>query len=103
MMRDAKNELVDFLVRRAFYPVLMAPRNGPDKSKIDHVQNATRAEIDRFRSYESAEEVVLNFKRDLYSKPAKKINAELRALNLPVINDLQDEFERKALELGIGK
>ena len=100
---NAKRELVDFLVQMAFDPVLKAHPGGSDadRKKLEHVQNATRAEIERFRNYGSAEEVVVNFKRDLSSTPAKKIHAELKALGLPTINDLRDEFEDKARKLGV--
>ena len=100
MARDTKNELVDFLVHRTFYPVLMAQRVGPHKAKIEHVQDVTRTEIERFRSYGSIEDVVVNFKRDLRSNPAKDVHSDLRLLNLPVISDLREDFERKARELG---
>ena len=101
MTKDARADLVEFLLHKAFYPVLMAKPDGHDRAKMEHVQKATQAEIDRFRSYRSAEEVITNFKRDLSSTPAKKIHAELKALNLPVINDFSDEFERKVEALGL--
>jgi hypothetical protein len=102
MTENAKRELVDFLIHRAFDPVLKAEPAGSDadKAKLERVQKATRAEIERFRAYGSAEEVVVNFKRDLISAPAKKVHEELRALGLPTIDDLRDEFEEKARKLG---
>lgn len=104
MVKDAKTELVEFLVHKAFNPILRAEPEGrseADKTKLEHVQQATRAEIERFRGYGSADEVVTNFKRDLNSTPARKIHSELKALDLPTINDLRDEFERKAKDLGV--
>jgi hypothetical protein len=100
MTADVKDELVDFLVHQAFYPVLMTDRAGPNKAMIAHVQEAIHAEIDRFRGYKSAEEVIANFNRDLRSKPGKDIHSELKLLNLPVLHDLHEDFERKARELG---
>jgi hypothetical protein len=41
------------------------------------------------------------FKRDLSSTAAKKVHAELRNLKLPTIEDIRDEFEGKAHELGV--
>jgi hypothetical protein len=73
---------------------------GGGAKKLEHVQKATRAEIERFHKYRSAQEVVTNFKRDLDSAPAKRIHAELRSLGLPTINDFREEFERRAEELG---
>lgn len=72
MAKDIRRELVDFLVQRAFDPVLKArvDGSGAEQAKLGCVQDATRAEIDRFRAYGSAEEVVVNFKRDLSSAPA---------------------------------
>jgi hypothetical protein len=104
MGRDARGELVEFIFHNAFYPVLMANRDGysdDEKTQLKRVQNVIYAEIERFRSYQSAEEVIANFERDLSLKPAKQSYAELKALNLPVINDLREEFERKAHELGV--
>ena len=103
MTTDARSELVEFLAHRAFYPVLMARWDGDSetRTRLEHVQQATRAEIDRFQGYGSVEEVIVNFKRDLNSKPAKKIHSELKALNLPVISDFREEFERKVSNLGV--
>lgn len=100
MAADPKGELVDFLVHQAFYPVLMAERRGPDKASIAQVQDATRAAIDRFRSYGSAQEVIDNFRRELSPNPARDIEPELKRLRLPVIEDIREDFERKAHELG---
>ena len=101
---DSRTELVDFLVRRAFDPVLRATADGRPEAHgamLERVQDKTRAEIERFRGYGSAEEVVTNFKRDLSSQPAKKVHADLATLKLPTINDLRDEFEGKARALGV--
>lgn len=104
MASDAKQKLVDFVVHKAFDPVLKAKPEGrseTEKEKLEHVQRATRAEIDRYRGYGSASEVVTNFKRDLHSEAARKVHSELRQLGLPTINDVREEFERKADELGV--
>ena len=55
MAKDVRRELVDFLVQRAFDPVLKArvDGSGAEQAKLGRVQDATRAEIDRFRAYES--------------------------------------------------
>ncbi|YBV98304.1 hypothetical protein M1D80_16100 [Phyllobacteriaceae bacterium JZ32] len=104
MAAEARRELVDFVVERAFDPVMKAKPDGRSESerrKLKDVQEATRAEIERFRDYGSAREVLVNFRRDLDSDPAKKIHAELKALDLPTINDIRDEFEEKARKLGV--
>lgn len=103
-MADARKQLIDLLEREAFDPVMRASPDGrsdADKRKLAEMQDKTRAEIDRFRGYGSASEVVKNFKRDLSSAPAKKVHRELKALNLPTINDVRERFEAKADELGV--
>ena len=104
-MADSKKEqLVRFLEQHAFRPVLNAKPSGrsePERKRLEHVQKATEAEIERFRNYGSAEEVVTNFRRDLDSAPAKRVHAELRSLGLPTIHDIRDEFEERAQKLGV--
>ncbi len=104
MASDAKRELVDFLIKKAFNPVMHAKPDGrsdAEQKKLDRVREATRAEIERYRNYGSAEEVVTNFKRDLHSTAAKKVHAELKSLHLPTLDDIRDEFEEKARDLGV--
>jgi len=104
MASESKNELVEFLVRRAFDPVLEARPDGrseAERRRLEHVQTATREEIERFRRYGSAGEVLTNFRRDLDSAPARKVHAELRSLGLPTLHEVQAEFEAKARDLGV--
>ena len=58
MTRDsAKEQLVDFLDRRAFQPVLRAKESDIPKGKQDELrdlQRRTEAEIERFRNYRTA-------------------------------------------------
>lgn len=103
-MASHKETLVRFLEARVFDPIMRAqPDDLPaaDRPQLAHVQDATRAEIERFRNYGSAEEVVTNFKRDLHSKPAKRIHRESRALKLPTLDDVRDEFLKRASDLGL--
>lgn len=104
MSANAKEKLVDLIISRALDPVMKAKgdrRSEAEQRKLEHVQEATRAEIERYRRYGSAKEVVANFRSDLNSQPAQKVHAELKALHLPTINDIRDEFEAKAKELGV--
>jgi hypothetical protein len=104
MAKGAKRELVDFLIDRAFNPVLEPKpddRSEAERQKLRHVQDATRAEIERYRNYDSAGDVVTNFRRDLDSPAAKKVHTELKELHLPTLDDIRDEFEAKADELGV--
>jgi predicted amidohydrolase YtcJ len=99
-----KDELVRFLEHRAFGPVLRAKPTGrseADRKRLEHVQKATQAEIERFHKYGSAEEVVTNFRRDLNSAPAKRVHAELRSLGLPTIQDIREEFDELVQRLGL--
>ena len=103
-MGHGQQELVNFLKRRVFDPVLEADEHGRsegERRKLADVKDATRAEIKRFEGYGSAREVVVNFKRDLNSEPARKIHRESKALRLPTLNDVRDEFEAKAHDLGL--
>ena len=104
MSADHKRELLNLVERKAFDPVMRAKPDGKceaEKKKLEHVQQATKAEIERYHGYKSAEELVTNFKRDLHSEAAKKVHSELRSLQLPTIVDIREEFERKAEELGV--
>jgi hypothetical protein len=76
-------------------------RSDMDKKKLKDVQDATRSQIERFQGYDSAREVVVKFRRDLNSDPARKVHADLKELHLPTLNDVRDESEAKASELGI--
>ena len=104
MVDSKKDELVRFLEKRAFKPVLNAKPKGRSKAeqkKLEHVQKVTRAEIERFHNYGSAQEVMTNSRRDLDSEPAKRVHAELRSLDLPTLNEVHDEVERRAEELSV--
>jgi hypothetical protein len=94
-----KQELIHFLEQRVFNPILRAKpddySNG-DRAALEHVQKATTSEKDRYHRYGSADEVILNFKRDLHSAAAKKIDSELSRLKLPCLPDIKDEFLKLA-------
>jgi predicted amidohydrolase YtcJ len=104
MTDSKKDQLIRFLEERAFEPVLKANPKGrseAERKRLEHVQKATQAEIERFHHYGSAQEVLTNFRRDLDSEPAKRVHAELRSLGLPTIHDIRDEFEKRAEKLGV--
>lgn len=99
----AKHELAEFIIHKVFDPVLQAKAEGrpeADGKRLRHVQDATRAEIARYRGYASDQEVLTNFKRDLHSRAAEKVHAELRHLGLPTVNDITEEVEELAGRLG---
>lgn len=105
MAESAKDKLIRFLEQRAFDPVLKARPDRyseNERRKLDDVQRRTETEKDRFEHYGSARDVVVNFKRDLDSEPARKVHRELKDLGLPTIVDIEDEFLKLADELHVG-
>jgi hypothetical protein len=103
--RSPKDELVAFLDRKAFDPVLHAkPSDVPQGKRAapEDVQRATEAERERYHRYGSADEVIRMFEDDLNSEPAKKVHRKLSELGLPTLNDLRAEFEALAERLDVG-
>jgi hypothetical protein len=104
MTQDAREHLVNYLKKRAFEPVLQAGNEGrseAEKRRLEDVKEATRAEIDRYEHYGSAEDVYENFKSDLDSEPATKIHSELKSLGLPSLDEIAGDFENEAQKLGV--
>ncbi len=103
----AREKLLDLLDKKAFDPVL---KTSPDKysserdrEKLRDVQATTRnTQRSYHEKYTSAQDVYDNFRDDLHSEAAKKVHSELRALGLPTLNEIQEEFEQLAGELGVG-
>jgi hypothetical protein len=97
----SKRELLRFLDSRVFNPVLKAKPQDykeSDRGALADVQGSTRSERERFHSYKNAADIVNNFKSDLHSETAKRINAELRRLKLPSLPSVKDEFLEAAGE-----
>jgi hypothetical protein len=104
MASDTKQKLVDYLEEHAFNPILNADAgdySGSERDKLADVQRATRSEVERYHGYSSAKDVVDNFKDDLSSDEAEKINRELKTLDLPRLCDIQDGFEKLAQQLHV--
>ncbi len=102
--QNAKERLYKLLDERAFKPVLDAkPDDYPEsiRNRLARLKRATQRERERYRGYDSPQGVVTNFERDLHSDAAEKIHRELRDLSLPTINDVRDEFEALARDLGV--
>ena len=96
-----KQELLHFLNQKVFDPIMHASPDGyseADRQKLKDVQDRTRSEKDRFAHYGSAKEIVDNYKSDLHSKTAKRVNSELEKLRLPTLPSVEEEFLRKAGE-----
>lgn len=94
-----KQELLGFLDRHVFDPILRASADRyseADRKKLVDVQERTRSEKDRFRGYSNAQEIIDNYKSDLHSSTAKRVNSELEKLKLPTLPSVKDEFLRLA-------
>lgn len=98
-----KQELLHFLDQHVFNPILKASSKGhgeADARKLKDVQDRTRSERERFHHYSSAEEIIKNYKSDLHSKAAERVNRELEALKLPTLPSVKEEFLKVAGEDG---
>ncbi|HEX9199695.1 MAG TPA: hypothetical protein VF865_09060 [Acidobacteriaceae bacterium] len=96
-----KADLLSFLDKRVFHPILNAKENRYDTRQREDLQDLkrrTEAEKARFHGYDSAERVVAMYKDDLSSETAKPVNARLKDLGLPRLADVKDEFLRRAGE-----
>jgi hypothetical protein len=69
-----------------------------DRRKLKDVQDRTQSEKERFHHYGSASEIVENYKHDLHSSTAKRVNTEFDHLNLPTLPSVKDEFLKHAGE-----
>jgi hypothetical protein len=104
MASNSRDQLFDFLKREAFDPVLNASPDrydsDSDREKLKEVQEATRREVERFRERDSVGGIIDEFKGDLSSDPAEKIQRKLHALDLPALPDVEEKFRKKVEELG---
>ena len=94
-----KQKLLNFLERKVFNPILSASPDRyseADKKKLKDVQDRTRSEKDRFHHYGSAQEIIDNYKSDLHSSTAKRVNSELKKLKLPTLPSVEEEFNKLA-------
>jgi hypothetical protein len=94
-----KQELLRFLDQHVFDPILHASPDKyseADRKKLKDVQDRTRSEKERFRTYSSARDIVDNYKSDLHSSTAKRVNSELEKLKLPTLPSVEQEFLKVA-------
>ena len=94
-----KSELVEFLDRRVFNPILRADGSGRsehEKKELEEVQEKTRTEQERYHGYPSAAKLVEMYRSDLSSENAKSVNAKLKRLKLPILADVKDDFMKLA-------
>lgn len=96
-----KTELLNFLDKHVFHPILNAKENKystKQREQLQDLKRRTEEEKARFHGYDSAERVVAMYKDDLSSEAAKPVNAMLKDLGLPRLVDVRDEFLRLAGE-----
>lgn len=104
--KSKKKQLVEFLEEKAFEPVIKTRgtnyKGDPEKKMLEHVKRSTRAEEKRYREqYRTASEVKQRFFDDLTSRPAKKVDEELKQLGLPRLPDMKDEFLHLCDRIGV--
>jgi hypothetical protein len=96
MEPDAREELLRFLDRRAFNPVLRASLISlPDaeRDRLEEVKGRTQQERRRYhQKYRSAAEVRRRFLADASSRAAVEADAALGRLRLPSLPDLKQDF-----------
>jgi hypothetical protein len=105
--KHPREQLLNLLDKKAFDPVLQASpddyKSEGDKQKLRNLQETTRHTQQSYHEkYTTAQDVRNNFRRDLNSEAAKKVHRELRDLGLPTLNDIKDEFDQLADQLGVG-
>jgi hypothetical protein len=96
-----KTELLNFLDNHVFNPILKASSDRyseADQKKLEDVQQRTKSEKDRFHRYRNAQAIIDNYKDDLHSPTAKRVNSELEKLKLPTLPSVKEEFLRLAGE-----
>ncbi|MDP9316677.1 MAG: hypothetical protein M3Q08_07420 [Pseudomonadota bacterium] len=105
--KNPRDQLLDFLDRKMFEPVLKASpddyESDNDKKKLEGVQKTTRSTQESYHKLTTPERVRNEFRGDLNSEAAKKVHNELRSLHLPTANDVKDEFEQLYDKLGVGR
>lgn len=103
--KEQKEKLIEFLDKNAFDPVINKSKDDYDsekqKKKFEDVKRSTKSEKERFRKYESPEEVRDNFLADLDSEPAQEIDKELDDLDLPKLPDMKEDFLNLCDKIGV--
>ena len=97
----SKADLLSFLDKRVFHPILNAKEDRlstRQREDLQDLKRRTEEEKARFHGYDSAERVVATYKSDLTSEAARPVNARLQDLGLPRLVDVKDEFLKLAGE-----
>jgi hypothetical protein len=105
MTNDARKQLLDFINKKVFNPVLSADPekyDEDDREKLKDIQLKTKNEQKQFENdFMTAEKVKKGYLSDVRSEAAKKLNAELKKLELPILPDFKDEFKDLCEKLGV--
>lgn len=94
-----KSELIRFLDRRVFDPILHVRPNKyseVERRDLEDVQKRTRTEQERYHHYPSAEKIREMYLGDLSSENARPVNSKLKKLKLPILADVKEEFLKLA-------
>jgi len=102
---DAKQELLNFINKKAFDPILKAKPakyKEEDRSALQDIQRKTENEKKQFaEEYSSADEVKKNYLSNVRSKAAAKVNDQLEKLGLPTLPQHKEEFIKLCEKLGV--
>jgi hypothetical protein len=101
---DAKKELINFINKRLFDPIIKAKPGKFDEKEqqeFDEVKRKTENEKKNFEAYGSADEIKKNYLSNVRSKAAAKVNDQLKKFDLPTMPEHKDEFMQLCEKLGI--
>jgi hypothetical protein len=90
-----KTELLNFLDKKVFHPVLNANfghHSEKDRKELQKLQQRTEAQKARFHGYDSAERIIEMYKNDISSETERPANARLKDLGLPTLPDIREDF-----------
>lgn len=91
----SKQELLDFLDKHIFMPILHASERDLSIKQLDDLKDLkhrTHEDMGRYHGYDSAEKIVEIYKGDVSHEAAKPVNARLKDLGLPTMPDVREQF-----------
>ena len=105
-MADHKADLLSFLDRRAFTPILEAdPAEYPEQDRQLLLDLQSRARLGRDRYYSSdistAEQICAQFLHDLCTAEQRNLDRTLDRLRLPALPEIKGEFLALCERLGV--
>lgn len=107
-MADCKANLLSFLDRRAFAPILEAdPAQyaGSDRELLLELQSRVRLAYNRYHDSQlaTAEAIYAQFLEDLCAAEQRNLQRTLDRLRLPALPDIKGEFLGLCERLGVSK